>query len=86
MGCIEGISTLVLFGIAMPLKYIANMPLAVKIAGNLHGILFVGLVMMLMLAINRVPISKRLALAGIAAAIIPFGPFVYDRWLAEKAR
>ena len=86
MGLIEGISTLVLFGIAMPLKYMANIPMAVKIAGNLHGLLFVCLVMMLMMAIHRIPISKRMALVGIAAAVIPFGPFVFDRWLAEKAK
>jgi hypothetical protein len=28
-----------------------------------------------------VPISKRLAAAGIVAAVVPFGPFVVDRWL-----
>jgi integral membrane protein len=85
MGCVEGISTLVLFGIAMPLKYMADLPLAVRIAGSVHGLLFVCLVVMLMLAITRVPISKSMAIAGIVAAIVPFGPFVFDRWLAQKA-
>ena len=33
LAIIEGISTLVLFGIAMPLKYFAGMPLAVTIVG-----------------------------------------------------
>ncbi|MCL4113645.1 UNVERIFIED_CONTAM: hypothetical protein GTU68_049272 [Idotea baltica] len=86
MGWIEGISTLILFGIAMPLKYIAGIPMAVKIAGNLHGVLFVALVVMLMMAITRIPITKRMAFAGIAAAVIPFGPFVYDHWLVKKAK
>ena len=85
MGCVEGISTLVLFGIAMPLKYMANLPVAVRIAGSVHGLLFVCLVVMLLLAITRIPISKSMALAGIVAAVVPFGPFVFDRWLAQKA-
>jgi len=78
---VEGISTLVLFGIAMPLKYMAGMPMAVRIVGSLHGFLFVGLCVMLMIAINRIPISKALALAGMFAAVVPFGPFVFDRRL-----
>ena len=81
----EGISTLVLFGIAMPLKYLADMPLTVRIVGSIHGVLFVCLAIALLLAIRRVPISKRLATAGIVAAVLPFGPFVFDRWLSELA-
>jgi integral membrane protein len=80
---VEGISTLVLFGIAMPLKYFAGMPLAVRIVGSLHGALFVALVLMLLVAIRKVPISLRLAAAGIAAAVIPGGPFLLDRHLAR---
>lgn len=80
---VEGTSTLVLFGIAMPLKYMAGMPMAVKIVGSLHGFLFVGLVFMLMAAVARIPVSARVAFVGILAAIVPFGPFVYDRWLMK---
>ena len=36
----EGISCIVLFFIAMPLKYIWGMNTAVRIAGGLHGFLF----------------------------------------------
>jgi len=41
-GIAEGTSFLVLIGIAMPLKYIFHQPMAVKIFGWAHGILFVG--------------------------------------------
>ena len=85
LGFAEGISTLILFGIAMPLKYMANMPMAVSIVGSLHGVLFVGLALMLMMAVTRVPISMGLALAGMVAAVIPFGPFVFDRWLPTES-
>jgi integral membrane protein len=83
LSIVEGTSTLVLFGVAMPLKYFADMPMAVRIIGSLHGLLFVCLAIALLLAIERVPISKRLATVGIVAAILPFGPFVFDRWLGK---
>mgnify|MGYP001566950446 CR=1 FL=1 len=43
----EGVSFLLLLGVAMPLKYLAGIPLAVAIAGWLHGILFGGLCVLL---------------------------------------
>ena len=83
LAIVEGISTLVLFGVAMPLKYLAGMPLAVTVVGSVHGFLFVALVLMLLLAIWKVPISPGLAAAGVAAAIVPGGPFLLERRLAR---
>jgi integral membrane protein len=81
VGILEGCSTLVLFGIAMPLKYLAGMPFAVTIAGMIHGVLFMLLVAMFLLGRERIPISLGLTAAGIFGAINPFGTFVVDRWL-----
>jgi integral membrane protein len=78
LGTIEGVSTLVLFGIAMPLKYAAGMPMAVTIAGSIHGFLFLALVGMFAAGVRAIPISRRLAVAGALAAVVPFGPFVLD--------
>ena len=83
LSLVEGISTLLLFGVAMPLKYMANMPLAVRIVGSVHGLLFVALALMLMAAIKRVPMNTGQAVLGILAAVIPFGPFLYDRRLRD---
>ena len=47
IGNIEGISYLLLLGVAMPLKYLGNMPMAVKIAGSIHGFLFVSFIVAL---------------------------------------
>ena len=82
---IEGISTLVLFFVAMPLKYFADMPIAVTIAGNIHGFLFLGLVALFLVAIRKVPIPLWLAGAGVIGAVFPFGPFVVDHWLKKHA-
>ncbi len=86
LGVIEGISTLILFGIAMPLKYLAGMPLAVTVAGSIHGALFVLLVAMFAAGTKKIPISTGLALAGITGAAFPFGPFVVDVWLGKVGK
>ena len=85
LGVIEGISTLILFGVAMPMKYVAGTPIAVTIAGSIHGLLFVALGSMFILATKKVPISRRMASLGIAAAIFPFGPFIMDASLRRLA-
>lgn len=41
VGRIEGVSTLVLFFIAMPLKYGFDQPMAVTYVGWIHGVLFI---------------------------------------------
>ena len=89
LGAIEGTSTLVLFGVAMPLKYAAGMPMAVTIVGSIHGFLFLALAGMFVAGVKAIPISRSLAAAGILAAVVPFGPFVLDaklRGLAREAR
>ena len=47
VGWIEGISTIFLFCVAMPLKYGFDMPQVVSLAGQIHGGLFVLLVALL---------------------------------------
>ena len=37
---LEGVSFLLLLGVAMPLKYIYMTPLAVQVIGPIHGLLF----------------------------------------------
>lgn len=43
----EAVSTVVLFFVAMPLKYLADVPEAVRIAGSIHGFLVVIFVVLL---------------------------------------
>lgn len=83
LSLIEGTSTLLLFFVAMPLKYMADMPMAVTIFGSLHGLLFMALVVMFFVALDKVPLPAGLMAAGIFGAVVPFGPFVVDRWLKK---
>ena len=86
IGFIEGISFLLLLGIAMPLKYIYGMPEAVKVVGMIHGLLFIAYLM----AVAHVKTVLHWPLARLfgafAAAMLPFGPFVFDFWLRRDER
>ncbi|WP_462219128.1 DUF3817 domain-containing protein [Ferruginibacter sp.] len=77
----EGISFLVLLGIAMPLKYLLDMPMAVKIVGWLHGALFVTFIYFAFEIFTS--FKKEILWLGKAflASIIPFGTFIFDREL-----
>lgn len=81
VGKLEAISFLVLLAVAMPLKYLAGIPLAVKICGWAHGALFVWFVISLWLAAREAGLSLRQVLTVFVAALLPFGPFVIDRRL-----
>jgi integral membrane protein len=80
----EGASFLVLLFVAMPLKYLAGLPLAVRIVGSIHGVLFIAFV----LALIRVSIAQtwpvRRSLLAFVASILPFGTFVFDRSLRQE--
>jgi len=79
LGLIEGVSFLVLLFIAMPLKYGAGMPMAVKVAGWAHGVLFVAFCAALLwtMLAARWPFGRGVLV--FAAALVPFGPFLINR-------
>ena len=77
-GLIEGCSTLVLFFVAMPMKYYADIPEAVSIVGMIHGLLFIWLVLMFWFGRKIVPLPTNLMWFGMAGAVIPFLPFIVD--------
>jgi integral membrane protein len=84
IGNIEGISYLALLGIAMPLKYAADMPKAVTVVGSLHGFLFVLFLLALLIVWRKKNWGyERVALAFLLS-IIPFGTFYLDRQLRKE--
>ena len=81
IGFLEGVSLLVLLGIAMPLKYLAGQPAAVRYVGMVHGLLFVLYVLLVVaMAVERRWSFGKTALA-LAASVVPFGTFWADRRL-----
>jgi integral membrane protein len=75
----EGASLLVLVGVAMPLKYAAGLPAAVRVAGLVHGLLFVLYVVAVLEALGTRRLSGRAAALAVAAAMVPGGTFALAR-------
>jgi len=82
----EGISFLVLLGIAMPLKYWADMPLVVKVVGYIHGFLFIGFVILAWETRNRLNKSFGWFIMAFVASLLPFGTFVLDKQLKQDEK
>lgn len=80
----EGISYLLLLFVAMPLKYFAGMPLAVKYTGWAHGLLFVLYVATLVLAWQEQKWKFGKAVLIFLASLLPFAPFIVDRKLKDE--
>jgi len=80
----EGLSYVVLVFIAMPLKYWADIPLAVKYTGWAHGLLFMLYIVLLIMAWTEYKWSfKKSAMIGVAS-LLPFAPFLVDKKLKEE--
>ncbi|PZW42652.1 integral membrane protein [Mesonia algae] len=76
---LEAISFLVLLLIAMPLKYIWEMPEMVRIVGMAHGILFVLYVMGAYWMYEKLNWSFKTLMIVVLCSILPFGPFYADK-------
>jgi integral membrane protein len=87
IGLLEGISLLVLVGIAVPAKYLYDNPALVKAVGPVHGLLF------LLFIFNTLSVGveqrwqfKTTTWKVLLACIIPFGTFYIDRTILSKIK
>lgn len=81
----EGVSFLVLLFIAMPLKYFADSPLAVRYVGMAHGVLFVAFIVWACLVKSETNKSFSWLAKSFIASIIPFGTFYMEKqWKKEE--
>jgi integral membrane protein len=85
IGFCEGVSFLLLLGVAMPLKYLAGRPGAVRVAGMAHGILFLLYVATAIQVTVEYRWPKKTAMLLVAAALLPLGPFYADAKLLRPA-
>jgi len=83
-GYFEGVSFLLLLGVAMPLKYQMGIVEPVKYIGMAHGILFMAYVFVLMSTASKVKLPLWAMPSGVVASLLPFGPFVFDRVLKRS--
>ena len=87
LSVIDAITYVALVGVAMPLKYAADMPMAVRVVGMIHGVVWMLFMCQLMRARFEADWpSSRVWLLSIAA-LLPVVPFFLDRsiknWIAS---
>ena len=82
---IEGISFLILVFIAMPLKYIAGIALAVKIVGMTHGVLFILFVLALLMALKKYKWNSSLNFKLFVYSLIPFGFILIEKTIMKAS-
>lgn len=83
-GFLEGWSYLVLFCVAMPLKYWAKQPEYVKYVGMIHGVLAILFVILLWLMFTKVKLSSKSTITAFALSFVPFGTFFLKRLLRSE--
>ena len=76
---LEGTSLLILLLIAMPLKYIYQIPILVKIVGMAHGVLFIAYIILavILTILNKWSIKKSILIY--LASVVPFGTFYVEK-------
>lgn len=70
---IEGYSYLLLLFVAMPMKYLMDIAIATKIAGSIHGVLFVLFLFLLVNAWQETKWSLKESVVFFIASLLPFG-------------
>ena len=80
---VEGISYLLLVFIAMPLKYMFDYPLAVKIVGMGHGVLFILFFIALILVANKYK-WKFVTFQLFVYSLIPFGFILIEKIIMKN--
>ncbi len=82
---LEGVSLLLLFFVAMPLKYGGGFEYATEVPGLVHGLLFVAYVL-LMLQVGRTQgWPMQVYALGFLASLLPFGTFLFERRIVSGA-
>jgi integral membrane protein len=76
---LEAISFLLLLFIAMPLKYIWDMPEYVRVVGMAHGILFILYLFGAYWMYEKLDWSLKVLFIVFLSSILPFGPFVVEK-------
>ena len=79
----DGVALLALVFVAVPVKYLLDLPLGVKILGPLHGTLFITLTLTMLAALFRGILKPSLAALLFFGALIPLGAFFADHKLKQ---
>lgn len=81
---VEGITTLLLFLVAMPLKYGFGIEALIRPFGMLHGAAFVAYMALMVLAFSLHRVGALGWLRSTFAAFVPWGTFLNHDWLLRQ--
>ena len=81
---LEGVSYILLLFIAVPIKYLLNEALFVKILGMPHGILFILYILFSIIAKIKYNWNFRKFLVISISSLVPFGTFYIDKKYLTK--
>lgn len=84
IGLAESASFVLLLGVAMPLKYLADMPMAVTVVGWAHGVLFTLYCLCIAECWRREAWPFSRAVLAFIAAWLPLGPLVFDKRILKS--
>jgi integral membrane protein len=84
LALVEGASLVALIGVAMPLKYFAGLPEAVRVVGMTHGGLFLLATATLAVVLARGHLSPLKGASVFAASLIPFAGLWSHRMLVRN--
>jgi integral membrane protein len=76
---LEAVSFLVLLGIAMPLKYVWDLPQLVQIVGMAHGVLFLLYIAFAVYVSQLLNWGIKKLFIAVLCSVVPFGPFYVER-------
>jgi len=82
---LEGVSYILLLGIATPIKYFGNDPQYVKLLGMPHGLLFVAYIAFAVLLRQDLKWNNQQFGMVLLASILPFGTFYIDKKYLKTA-
>jgi integral membrane protein len=86
VGWIEGISLLLLFFYAMPMKYVYGDPRMVRVVGSAHGGLFLAYVLLAFVLYDRESWPQKKLVLALVLSSVPFGTFIFEhKYLEPRA-
>ncbi len=83
---LEGISTILLFGVAMPLKYIWHYETIMFPVGLAHGVLFLAYCFLVVVVTFEYQWKFKITFVSLVASLFPGGTFYVDYKYFRKVR
>ncbi|MBL4795227.1 MAG: DUF3817 domain-containing protein [Pseudomonadales bacterium] len=84
VGLLEGITLVLLVGVAVPMKYIYLLPTGVSLLGPIHGLVFILYVVLLLENSAAGVFTRRESLRALLSCAVPFGTFFNDASICKK--